>query len=355
MGEGGFPTADHGYNDETILHEYGHALTDDISDHDAPSVQNHEGHIGYGLEFAWSEGFPTFFANAVRLKNPGLWTGAPTQWGFIQTLDLDGDQTTIESIPVVPRTTMLAAADSENMTSACLFDLVDGINLAAESFDNLYGFDTTIFKIFDFEIDEGETLSGKEIPRNIHGFHDAFVRRYDVPLVHERLDRIMVAHGLCPHRLTDYQVTALSAATMSAVTDQWVPVTFTVSRTRSDYGRTSIGVRVRLSRFANGVVQTWPMGDFNVTLPAYTAPFASTTVQATRTVLVRMPWQLPTGTYALGATVDPDRERMEQIETNNSRARGGFYLENPMGDFNPGFAGQDGSNDTESNDSSDVH
>ncbi len=345
MGEGGWSGGDWGYNDETILHEYGHALTDDISDDDAQYETQHFGHIGYGYDFAWSEGFPTYFANAVRLKNATLWTGQAGWWGF------DG----IEGIPLIPGTTMTAALDSENMTSSCLYDIADGVNMATESFDRMNAFDATVFQVFDREMDEGEDLDGDEIPRNILGFHDAFVRRYDAPVVHAKLDRIMAAHGLCPHRLTDYRVTAVSAATMSAVIDQWVPVTFTVSRTRSDYGNTTATVRLRLSRFTSTGLETWPLGDFNVTLPAYPTTFGSNTVQATRTVSVRMPWQLSTGTYSLSAKVDPNDDRLEQNESNNSRARGGFYLDNPMGDFNPGYAGQDGSNDTESNDSSDVH
>ncbi|MBI4617393.1 MAG: hypothetical protein HY720_27530, partial [Planctomycetes bacterium] len=145
---------DRGFRDETILHEYGHYLTDDISDHDGTGGPHTETQ-DLGYEFAWMEGFPTYYAHAVEAAYPA-------------------DVTMTRSL----ETNLGGPAGSEATTWACLWDLHDG--LGTETFDRVNGtasIRTAIFQIFDSEIDRGSLRNGTSISRTILGFRSAWANR----------------------------------------------------------------------------------------------------------------------------------------------------------------------------------
>ena len=170
-------------DDLTVLHEYAHALEDQLSTfgpgiatwHDGCNVQlGPYGAHAESLDFAWMEGFANYFAQAVAryystkgktLTGP---MGAGSN-GITGTLPIDKIET-----PACPGGPSLHSGEwLENFVAGALWDLVDNSG-AFEPADRLCGKDGAIFSIFDLEL--------QRRPANIHTFTDAWVARgLDLP------------------------------------------------------------------------------------------------------------------------------------------------------------------------------
>ena len=167
-------------DDLTVLHEYGHFLEDQLSTlgpafasiHDGCNVQlGNGGAHAESMDFAWMEGWSSYFAQAVAraFNKPGdiKLTGAPPG-----TVSGTSSVATLES-PACPGGPFLPGAFLEDFVAGALWDLVDGPS-NAEPADRLCNKDDVIFSIFDREL--------QRVPANIQSFTDAWVARgLDVP------------------------------------------------------------------------------------------------------------------------------------------------------------------------------
>jgi hypothetical protein len=180
------------YNDFDILHEYAHYLEEMISTF-APIPTNHDGctaNLG-GLpvtwpQHAWMEGFADYFAQAVgRSVPPGTLTGLRGTPGM----------GTLESPSCAGLPSATIPGDFvENLVAGTLWDLYDQPSDPSslnEAQDTLARMDREIFQIFDRELDQVGSLSGR-FP-TITDFRDAWMAR-GLPGV--GLSRIMVNLGL---------------------------------------------------------------------------------------------------------------------------------------------------------------
>ena len=183
-----------GMRDFTILHEYGHWLEAQLSSfawiasvHDGCTARDVFGNIINSPEHAWMEGFATYFARSVA--------------AFLPTGTLSGTSTAaIEN----PASCSTSAGDAvEDFVAATLWDLSDsGIN---EPHDFVSGSTTTIFQIFDKELD----LFG--VSPTIWHFRNAWIARgRDLP----GLDRIMSRHGMLSLPNQTAQVLSTSVPTV---------------------------------------------------------------------------------------------------------------------------------------------
>ncbi|NYZ61137.1 thrombospondin type 3 repeat-containing protein [Candidatus Micrarchaeota archaeon] len=133
--------------DEPAIHEFGHALEDDISNIDWTGGA-HSICTNNDEEFAWNEGFPEFFAGFIVNK----YRNDPNYW-------LDARSGTFTSLEAPDCGTL--NSNIEGAVAATLWDFVDAPGGAyegsvVESFDNIAtgeGGASVIFKIFDDEMD----------------------------------------------------------------------------------------------------------------------------------------------------------------------------------------------------------
>jgi Ig-like domain from next to BRCA1 gene len=239
--------------DFTILHEYGHWLEAQLSSfawiassHDGCTARDVFGNIINSPEHAWMEGFATYFARSVASLLPaGTLSGTTAQ--FIEN----------------PATCSTSAGDAvEDFVAATLWDLSDsGIN---EPHDFVSGSATTIFQIFDKELDVFGTSP------TIWHFRNAWMAR---GRDRAGLDRIMSRHGMLSLPNQTAQVVSTS------VPAQMVPgQTYTASVRMRNTGVTtwSAASAHRLGSQNPQDNLTW--GIHRVNLPTVVAPGASVTV-----------------------------------------------------------------------------
>jgi hypothetical protein len=185
---------DHGWEDVTVGHEYGHHLQYTISGQPMPMVQSPDVCVPQNLNQAWHEGFPTYFG-AVLVGDVGAFFNT-AQVHMEWPLYCAGVPATF-----TPTTTSIEAVWS------ALWDLYD-----AGGDDSLHSPGPSgelIFKIFDKDLDPVATPT-------IHTFHDAFVARNPYPDGHRDLDDVwagnrVLAHGT-PHAWADYTVQSIGVS-----------------------------------------------------------------------------------------------------------------------------------------------
>lgn len=299
---------DHGIEDEVILHEFGHHITGDVSDHDS-SGGDHTEATDNGVDFAWSEGFATFYAHAVARAYPSRVTMPRT----------------IEKTPTFMDGTKFPAG-SEGMTQSALWDLLDGVDLAKEPWDRVngpaVGAEARIFAIWDCEIDEGELSSGKEIGRNILGFHDAWAKRQSS--THPELDRVLAEHGIEDHARQDYTVANVIPLKSSLEPGEKMNVIVRIWRKNSYYSSQNVKVKIWLGR--NVVVGSgkykfiqlqfvYNLGEYDMAFPAL--GFGTYDHYATKTIQVQAPYSQPVDSAFVVATVDSSDRFLEADEGNN--------------------------------------
>jgi len=176
-------------DDRTVLHEYAHFLEDQLSTLGPAFASVHDGcnvQLGTGgahaesMDFAWMEGFASYFSAAVartyntsitRITGPA---GAGAPPGTVTGTLLEP---TLES-PSCPGGPYLPAEWLEKFVGGALWDLTDDPSRDAfsttEPADQLCDKDDVVFSIFDREL--------RLVPANIQTFTDAWVRRgLDVP------------------------------------------------------------------------------------------------------------------------------------------------------------------------------
>ncbi len=105
---------DDGYDDTVILHEIGHFVEDRLGRSDSPGG-SHDG-SPTDPNLAWSEGFATYFAMAVRRRPHYMDSNAGGGWGY------DADT----SVTAAPTGTTIGGDVSEDMVSEILWDVGDG-------------------------------------------------------------------------------------------------------------------------------------------------------------------------------------------------------------------------------------
>jgi hypothetical protein len=176
-------------DDKTILHEYAHFLEEQLStfmalatSHDGCNAQILGAHVE-SMDFAWMEGFASYFSAAVdRAFNTDTLpttnvtgpAGAGAPPGTISgTLQVP----TLES-PSCPSGPFLPNAWLEKFVGGALWDLIDDpsrdVSSNTEPADQLCDKDDQVFSIFDREL--------QRVPANIQTFTDAWVKRgFDVP------------------------------------------------------------------------------------------------------------------------------------------------------------------------------
>jgi len=133
---------DFGFVDETILHEYAHHLTEEISENDW-ALATHElcTRAGWPLnadEFAWFEGFAEYLSHFLikgSVNSSEKLSFERTKFVFAET-------------PNCPN----LGTGVEGAVFAVLWDLADDSS-QGEPWDTVNGEDDTIFKIFDTEMD----------------------------------------------------------------------------------------------------------------------------------------------------------------------------------------------------------
>lgn len=141
---------DTGFTDATILHEYAHHLTEEISQNDWALQEHDKCTVASPWdpgEFAWFEGFAEYFAHLlINLhsdpSDPRFLSLSDTEFGWYESPQCDGN---------VP------SLIQEGGVTAFLIDLVDSPGSfrgsVEESFDRISGLDRMIFWIFDTEMD----------------------------------------------------------------------------------------------------------------------------------------------------------------------------------------------------------
>ncbi len=281
---------DHGFRDDTVLHEYGHHLEHDISDVDGPSGLEHLTCTDHGNEFAWKEGWATYFAATVRSTWPN---------------DLSAGWNSIEPNPGC------AATSTEGIARSILWDLFDGAS--NEPFDRMDGGTTgysghlvrdTLFGVFDVEQDD--VTSNANPATNILGFHDHLVARTLYYNAHADMDRIYLAHGIVPHAMSDFSVPSVAVSPTTVIAGKNVTVTMTLNNTDLAYADAHLGTWTTL--LAPGGSQEQQLDTFSVW------PWIGSQTYA-RTVTI--PSSTPEGTAFLFVRIDPLDMFPESQENNN--------------------------------------
>ncbi len=131
---------DHGWEDGSVAHEYGHFLQNKISEENVyVSSPSHKFCTDKdNTEFAFSEGFAEYFGNFMVAKNSHL------SFPDISYKDIE-----------TPGCSHIGA-DMEAGVAAVLWDMVDDNNFPdsqSEPFDEVSGLDSIIFKMLDSELD----------------------------------------------------------------------------------------------------------------------------------------------------------------------------------------------------------
>ncbi len=160
-----------------MLHEYAHILQNHISRanswasvHDGCAMRlTSGGALINSPEYAWTEAFAEYFAQAVRrtfANEPSLNGFAATASSFIDSPPACG------VVGATSQAGTITPAMIENFIAASLWDLIDPVGNPAQGFeghDTVAGEDATVFQIFDRKIDNG--------PANIFTFRTAWNAR----------------------------------------------------------------------------------------------------------------------------------------------------------------------------------
>jgi hypothetical protein len=152
-----------GFIDRSVIHEFGHQLTQDIGTMDYNwkmiSDPSHDFCTVYDEEFAMSEGFPEFYAHMIINRyrdDPEQWMSLDTtQFDKIESPDCHGIVMTRDG--AIVNTEMV----SEGGFMATMWDLIDAPGpgypnaSAAETWDTVGGveYEDALFKIWDVEAD----------------------------------------------------------------------------------------------------------------------------------------------------------------------------------------------------------
>lgn len=283
-GDYGGNATDHGWVDEVILHEYGHHLEYDISDVDGPK-ESHGACDDFGYAFGWKEGFPTYFAEAVRRTYSSY---------VVQT---DG---TLECTPGC------SSGSSEAMEYASLMDVYDGTSGAAagecdpnpvpEPHDRMNGGSSyggsalkdIVFKVFDKELDDDNGIVDPST--DIRSFAAALSARALYAGSQADVDRILAHHKECRYTFNDYTAPSFKAGS-NAISGQ--PVTLNMTLANSGHVYTDEPL----------TVQIWMYAPTKVILDQFTVPGFTGTVAKSRAVT--LPAGLAQAAYPVYVTLDP--------------------------------------------------
>lgn len=143
---------DDGFDDGTIVHEYGHYLQDAISTSDDYwGSQDHDYCTkGKDEEFAWREGFAEYFGTIVPNNYSALSKPNVSYWKIERPYCFES---------TYDGCCNWAGKESEATVSAVLWDLADTLTGSLnEGFDTVSGMETLIFNIFDDELDNGDSI-----------------------------------------------------------------------------------------------------------------------------------------------------------------------------------------------------
>ena len=163
-------TSADGFDDGTIIHEYGHHLENTISNQGGVGGSHDFCTFNRGPEFAWKEGFSEYlgtivphhfrFIPSVSPLNQYVLVNPSVPYDFIENVTC----TEIVKYAKFGMPTTAAGDSREGVVAAVLWDLVDAPgsafpdSFAGESFDTLSGYETTIFRIFDNEMEDDPQL-----------------------------------------------------------------------------------------------------------------------------------------------------------------------------------------------------
>ena len=141
-----------GFNDYTVIHEYGHYLQDAIGTSD--DYWGDAGHnyctVGKDEEFAWKEGFSEYYGRIVPLTYSALSIPNEEYERIERPFCFEGSDPCCDD----------AGNESEAAVSAVLWDLADLFTESiVENFDTISGRETLIFNIFDDELDNGDSVA----------------------------------------------------------------------------------------------------------------------------------------------------------------------------------------------------
>jgi hypothetical protein len=279
---------DKGWRDDTVLHELGHHVMNEISDADLDVLEDpdHDTCTDKGYRFAWVEGWATYFARAVQREHTFLVEGR-----------------SIERIPCSNPAT-------EGITRAILWDLHDPPNEGHDRVDGARLIGTTplrdvLFAVFDDEQDD-VTIAGTTVydpPTSILSFHDHLVARAVYPGSHADIDRIYQAHGVPVHAMASYRFVSV-AGNPTVTRGTALPITLRISNPGIAYTDEPLTVRIWTN-------PTSLVDEF--TIPAFTGE---------RTVYrwLAIPASTPPGTLFVVAHVDPADRFPEVVENDNALA-----------------------------------
>lgn len=293
---------DDGFDDEAVLHEYGHSLEHDISDVDGPNdARSHDACSDFGYEFAWDEGWATFFAFAVRASNGnassllGRLFGGVGSVEKVSTCSASGP----EGVTYPPSV--------EERTTNTLWDLFDGATVPAEPFDRVQGdvmvpapvgktIDDLMFAVFDHELDDAIPYSS-DPPTNILSFHDALMGRLALapPGTHAAIDLVYFANGIEPHALPSYGVSGLSFSPSTVAPGQPTTASFTATNEGVKV-YAGMSVHLRITAVPYPYHTTFTLSDFDI-------PVFDGTQVVTRSIV--LPGSFPDDRTAIAVQIDP--------------------------------------------------
>lgn len=124
-----------GFDDDIVLHEYGHALVDAFSTDRSPGGIHFLGDNNQDIRLAWSEGWATFFSSAVR-NNPESVDSAPGQGPPFFAFSIDSNSLLYPRIVPDPLNPSAVYTTSEVAVASVLWDVFDSL-ADAEPFDTL--------------------------------------------------------------------------------------------------------------------------------------------------------------------------------------------------------------------------
>ncbi|WP_322769555.1 ricin-type beta-trefoil lectin domain protein [Frankia sp. Cr1] len=174
------------YDDPTLAHEYAHYLEHTLSSFYALPAK-HNGCNSVDAEFAWMEGFADYFAAAVydSLPSGTLSTSRPA--GI-----LPYSHTHLEESPQCAGSTA-EGRTLENRVAAVLWDLADPAGAEPNGQDPVAGQGTTVFQIFDRELDRAPHPLVSFACPTINNFRNAWKSR---GLDLTKLDAVFALNGV---------------------------------------------------------------------------------------------------------------------------------------------------------------
>lgn len=142
----GSVTTNYGFNDGTIVHEYGHHLTYELSTWNLTWPPDHADCDAIDEEMAWSEGFPDYLSFLIYNK----YRNDSDHFMCLGTRDM-------EDAEICPCN--VKNKKKEAVITSVLWDLIDKVDtqfpesIDESSFDNIEGMEERIFKVFDNDLE----------------------------------------------------------------------------------------------------------------------------------------------------------------------------------------------------------